>query len=277
MTEKYDLHCHSTASDGTLPPGEVVLRAHRHGVTVLALTDHDTLEGLEEARKAADALGLRLINGIEISALYQHQCLHILGLNVDPQNAILLEGIQQQQNIRLERAQKIADKLEKKQISGAFAAVSAVAGNGEITRNHFADFLLENGYVSTQQEAFDRYLGKGQSAYVPTVWTGLEEVVNWITLAGGVAVVAHPFRYNLSYKWLNRMLPVFKAAGGQGIEVVNGRSSEDEIRLSRRCAENHQLYASIGSDFHHPEHQWIELGRLADFPEGLPAVWELFD
>ena len=276
MTEKYDLHCHSTASDGTLPPAEVVTRAHQHGVTVLALTDHDTVAGLEEARQAADKLGLRLINGIEISALYQHQCLHILGLNIDPENPVLLDGIHQQQSIRAERAQKIADKLEKKQVPGAFAAVSKVAGNGEITRTHFADFLLENGYVSTQQEAFDRYLGKGQPAYVPTVWAELVEVVGWIRQAGGVAVVAHPFRYNLSYKWLNRMLPVFKEAGGQGIEVVNGRSSEDEIRLSRRCAENHQLYASIGSDFHHPEHQWIELGRLADFPKDLPAVWELF-
>lgn len=276
MAERYDLHSHSTASDGALSPSELVQRAKQQGVTALALTDHDTTAGLEEARQAAAALGLRLINGIELSANFQHQCLHIVGLNIDPGHPVLVDGIARQQTIREERARKIADKLEKKRIPGAYQAVSLAAGNGEITRSHFAEFLLANRYVTTQQEAFDRYLSKGKPAYVPTLWAELEETVGWIRAAGGVAVVAHPMRYKLTAKFMNRALAAFKQAGGQGIEVVTGRASEDEIRFSRQYAEKHQLYASLGSDFHSPENQWVELGRLADLPSGLLPIWELF-
>ncbi|MGZ4959749.1 MAG: PHP domain-containing protein [Methylomonas sp.] len=276
MAEKYDLHCHSTASDGALSPSELVLRAHRQGVTVLALTDHDTVAGLNEARQASVKLGLRLINGIELSASYQSQCLHIVGLNIDPEHPVLANGIAEQQTIREQRAKKIADKLEKKRIPGAYEAVSLAAGNGEITRSHFADFLLANRYVATQQEAFDRYLSKGKPAYVPTLWAELEDVVGWIKAAGGIGVVAHPMRYKLSAKFMNRALAAFKKAGGQGIEVVTGRASEDEIRFSRQYAEKHQLYASVGSDFHSPDNQWIELGRLADLAGDIRPVWELF-
>ena len=276
MTEKYDLHCHSTASDGALSPTELVKRACQHGVTVLALTDHDTTAGLEEAGLAALDENIRLIKGIELSANYLNQCLHIVGLNIDPQHPQLLAGIALQQNLRAERAKKIADKLEKKQIPGAYAAVSQAAGNGEITRSHFADFLLANGFVDTQQGAFDRYLSKGKPAYVPTLWAELVDVVNWITLAGGIAVMAHPLRYKLSVKWLNRALPVFREMGGQGLEVINGRGSEDEIRQSCLLAKKHQLYASVGSDFHTPGQPWLELGRLAELPKDLQPVWELF-
>lgn len=276
MLEKYDLHCHSTASDGALPPAEVVRRAHQHGVTVLALTDHDTTAGLEEARQTASSLGMRLINGIELSASHQSQCLHIIGLNIDPQHPVLMAGIARQQAVRSERAKKISAKLEKKRIYGAYEAVIQAAGKAEITRSHFADFLLENRYVVSQQEAFDRYLGKGKPAYVPTIWAALEEVVEWIRLAGGIAVMAHPLRYNLSAKWMDRALQAFKNLGGQGIEVVNGRGGEDEIRFSRQYAEKYQLYASAGSDFHSPDNQWLELGRLADLPKELHPVWELF-
>lgn len=276
MAEKYDLHCHSTASDGGLPPTAVVQRAYAQGVTVLALTDHDTTAGLAEAGQAASQLGLRLIKGIELSACYQSQCLHIIGLNIDPEHPALVQGIARQHAIRAERAKKIADKLEKKRIPGVYAAVKQAAGQGEITRSHFADFLLANGYVSSQQEAFDRYLSKGKPAFVPTVWAELSEVVAWIKQAGGIAVLAHPLRYKLSAKWMSRALAAFKLMGGEGIEVVTGRAGEDEIRLSRLYAETHQLFASVGSDFHSPDNQYLELGRLQQLPQGLAPVWELF-
>jgi predicted metal-dependent phosphoesterase TrpH len=276
VQQKYDLHCHSTASDGSLRPSAVVARAHQEGVTVLALTDHDTTAGLPEAEQMASALGMRLINGIELSANYQNQCLHILGLNINPANLGLMHGIAVQQSVRAERARKIAEKLEKKGIFGAYEAVSHAAGNAEITRSHFAEFLVEHCYVDSQQDAFDRYLGKGKSAYVPTLWANLEDVVTWIRLAGGVAVMAHPLRYGLSYKWMDKTLQAFKNMGGQGVEVINGRGSEDEIRLSLKLAAKHQLHASVGSDFHSPDHQWLELGRLAALPSTLPPVWELF-
>lgn len=276
MTDIYDLHSHSIASDGALSPTELVKRAHEKGVTVLALTDHDTTNGLAEAQQAAAGLGMRLINGIELSASHLNQCLHIVGLNIDPNNPALSEGIAQQQKIRDLRAKQIAEKLEKKKIFGAYEFVTQAAGNGEITRSHFADFLLTHQHVTTQQEAFDRYLSKGKPAFVPTVWASLEETVAWIKAAGGVAVVAHPLRYKLSVKWMNRALAVFKQAGGQGIEVVTGRASLDEIRMSQQFAEKHQLYASAGSDFHAPDNLYLELGRLAAMPAGLKPVWELF-
>ncbi len=276
MTEKYDLHCHSQASDGALSPAEVVARAHQQGVTVLALTDHDTTAGLLEARQAAADLGVTLINGIELSATYLHQCLHIVGLNIDPAHPILLAGLAHQQQIRSARAEKIAEKLAQKKIPGAYAAVLQAAGCGEITRSHFADFLVANHYVDSQQDAFDKYLSKGKPAYVPTVWADLTDVVSWITQAGGVAVLAHPLRYKLSAKWLSRMLSAFKQMGGQGIEVVTGRAGADEIRLSRQYALKHQLHASLGSDFHAPDSPWLELGRLAQLPEGVTPVWQLF-
>jgi predicted metal-dependent phosphoesterase TrpH len=276
VTDIYDLHSHSIASDGALSPTELVKRAHEKGVTVLALTDHDTTNGLAEAQQAAAGLGMRLINGIELSASHLNQCLHIVGLNIDPNNPALSEGIAQQQKIRDLRAKQIAEKLEKKKIFGAYEFVTQAAGNGEITRSHFADFLLTHQHVTTQQEAFDRYLSKGKPAFVPTVWASLEETVAWIKAAGGVAVVAHPLRYKLSVKWMNRALAVFKQAGGQGIEVVTGRASLDEIRMSQQFAEKHQLYASAGSDFHAPDNLYLELGRLAAMPAGLKPVWELF-
>lgn len=275
--EVYDLHCHSTASDGALSPTELVRRAHRQGVTVLALTDHDTTDGLADAARVADEIGLKLIPGIELSATYANQCLHIVGLNIDPEQKDLREGLATQQAIRDQRALKIAEKLEKKGIKGAYPAVSQAAGSGEITRSHFADFLVAEGYVVTQQEAFDRYLSKGKPAFVPTQWAALDDAVAWIRSAGGVAVLAHPLRYSLTHKWMNRALSAFKQAGGQAVEVVTGRASADDIQLSMQFALRHQLHASVGSDFHTPDNQWVELGRLAPLPANLTPVWALFD
>ncbi|WAR43055.1 PHP domain-containing protein [Methylomonas rapida] len=276
-SEVYDLHCHSTASDGALSPTELVRRAHRQGVTVLALTDHDTTDGLADAARVADEIGLKLIPGIELSATYANQCLHIVGLNIDPEQKDLREGLATQQAIRDQRALKIAEKLEKKGIKGAYPAVSQAAGSGEITRSHFADFLVAEGYVVTQQEAFDRYLSKGKPAFVPTQWAALDDAVAWIRSAGGVAVLAHPLRYSLTHKWMNRALSAFKQAGGQAVEVVTGRASADDIQLSMQFALRHQLHASVGSDFHTPDNQWVELGRLAPLPTNLTPVWALFD
>lgn len=276
MPEIYDLHCHSTASDGALTPTELVRRAHSKGVTVLALTDHDSVAGLAEAVLAAEQSGLRLLPGIELSVTYANQCLHVVGLNIDATHPALLDGIRQQHDIRAQRAHQIAEKLEKKGFTDVYAAVKTAAGDGEITRLHFADFLLAQGAVKDQQDAFDRYLSKGKPAFVPTQWATLEQAIAWIKQAGGIAVMAHPLRYNLSHKWMNRILADFKQAGGQAVEVVTGRASEDDIRLSLQFVQKHQLYASVGSDFHSPENQWVELGRLAPLPTHIKPVWELF-
>ncbi len=276
MNEKYDLHCHSTASDGSLSPKEVVERAHQQGVTSLALTDHDTINGQQEAAESAVANNINYIPGIEISTTWENKCFHILGLNIDPQNATLNSNIKSLQLLRTERAKKIALKLEKRRVPNAYEAVVTMANGGMITRAHFAKFLLENSYVSTQQQAFDRYLGKGKTAFVSTIWADLHDVIHWINQAGGVAVVAHPLRYKLTASWMRRFLSAFKDAGGQGIEIITGRSSADEIRKSITFAHQYQLAASVGSDFHTPENQWVELGRLAPLPDNIQPVWELF-
>jgi len=273
--EKYDLHSHSTASDGSLTPGQLVTRAHEKGVTALALTDHDTTNGLEEARRTAQNLGLRLIPGIELSASWQKHCLHIVGLGIDPTNPVLQAGIEKQQQLRSQRALKISEKLEKKRIFGAFEAVAQKAGSGMITRLHYADFLVENQHVESQQQAFDKYLGQGKSAFVSTTWASLEETIHWITESGGIAVLAHPLRYKLTTSKLKKALSAFKQAGGKGIEVVTGRSSPDDIHRSLHFARLFELSASQGSDFHNPANEWVELGRLADMPTGIQPVWEM--
>ncbi len=275
MTELYDLHCHSTASDGSLSPTELVRRAHRQGVTSLALTDHDTTAGLDEARLCAAATGVKLIAGIELSTNWQDKCFHIVGLGIDPTYAPLAEATHSLQSTRLERAEKIALKLEKKRIPGALDAVKNAAGDGMITRTHFADFLLSQNHVSTQQEAFDRYLAKGKPAYVSTSWAELELAINWITKSGGVAVLAHPLRYKLTAHWMKRFLTAFKDAGGQAIEVITARNNTDEIKLAADYAARFELAGSVGSDFHTDTNQWVELGRLAPLPKNIKPVWEL--
>jgi 3',5'-nucleoside bisphosphate phosphatase len=276
MTEKYDLHCHSNVSDGVLSPTELVRRAHGQGVTALALTDHDTTAGVVEAKEAAAQTGIKLIPGIELSASWQDKTFHIVGLGINPDYPPLFEATRHLQVIRLERAGQIAAKLEKKRIPGAFEAVTKAAGDSMITRTHFADFLVSHFHVSSQQDAFDRYLAKGKPAYVATVWAEMDLAVNWITQSGGVAVLAHPLRYKLTPKWMNRLLAAFKQAGGQGIEVVTGRCNADEIKLAASYANSFELAGSVGSDFHNPANPWVELGRLAPLPANIKPVWELF-
>jgi len=276
MIEKYDLHCHSTASDGSLTPTEVVERAHQQGVSSLALTDHDTINGQAEAAEAAAANGINFIPGIEISTTWENKCFHIVGLNIDPKNPTLVSNIKNLQTLRTERAKKIAHKLEKRRVPNAYESVIKAAKGGMVTRAHFAKFLLDNNYVTTQQQAFDRYLGKGKTAFVSTTWADLHDAIDWINQAGGVAVVAHPLRYKLTASWMRRFLTSFKEMGGQGIEVVTGRSSAEEIRRAMTYANQFQLAASVGSDFHTPENQWVDLGRLAPLPDNTQAIWELF-
>ena len=277
MKECYDLHCHSTASDGALSPAALIERAQRQGVSRLALTDHDTTAGLAEARTTAVAANITLIPGIELSANWENRCFHIVGLNINANHRPLAEGCRRIQTIRSERAERIARKLEQKRIPDALNAVKKAAGDGMITRTHFADFLLSQHHVSTQQEAFDRYLGKGKAAYVSTRWAGLEEAVSWITGADGIAVLAHPMRYDLTAAWMKRLLSAFKEAGGRGIEVVYGQNQPEHIRLSADYAQRFELAGSVGSDFHTPANPWIELGRLSPLPSGITPVWELFD
>ena len=276
MTQIYDLHCHSTASDGALSPTELLNRAAENAVTTFALTDHDTTAGLAEAKNRADELNINFINGIELSAQWEKIGVHIVGLNIEPQHDALQKVIAELHIMRIERAEKIAQKLAKKGIPDALAFVQKTVTNETITRVHFANFLVSQAYVSTISVAFDRYLGDGKSAYVSTTWTPLENAIQAIRDAGGIPIVAHPLRYKLTATRMKKLLGAFKNAGGLAIEVVTGRYNPDEMRILSNYANQFELAASVGSDFHSPENVWIELGRVAPLPNNVKPVWELW-
>jgi predicted metal-dependent phosphoesterase TrpH len=271
-----DLHCHSRASDGALSPEELVARAVQRGVGTLALTDHDSVAGLERAATAAQDLGLRLIPGVELSISWGGQCIHLVGLGIDPASAPLRAGLAALKEIRETRAAEMGRKLEKLGFAGYHAAARELAGEGMITRTHFARALVLGGAVHDDKAAFERFLARGKPAFVRTDWAKLEDALAWITGAGGVAVLAHPRRYGLTASRLRAFLEEFRSGGGQGIEVVCGNSSPEDIRDIAQLARRFDLLASAGSDFHTPEHVWVELGRLAPLPEDLTPVWSLW-
>ena len=271
---KYDLHCHSTASDGILTPSEVVLRAHEKGVNVLALTDHDTVAGVAEARQQADALGMRLINGVEISTLWENRSIHIVGLGFDISHEKMTALLAEQAKLREIRAQEIGAKLERIGVEHAYSEAKKLAGDGEVTRAHYARHLVQIGKVSNDGQAFKRYLGQGKSAYVKPQWVDIPTTIDIIHQAGGVAVFAHPLRYTMTMKWVQKLTESFKAWGGDAIEISGCGQRRDQYQLLVKLAEEHQLAGSMGSDFHFPC-AWVELGRLAPLPEHIPFVLDI--
>lgn len=273
----YDLHAHSSASDGAYAPTELVRHAHAAGVTHLALSDHDCTDGLAEAQAEALVCGLKLIPAVEISTTWHGKSIHVVGLNIAADHPELQEGLARLQATRQSRAVEMGRRLEKAGIAGGYEAAAELAGTGMITRTHFARHIAALGLAGSVREVFDRYLVHGKPGYVPTQWATLAEAVAWIRQAGGIAVVAHPQRYKLTSTWLGRLLIEFKLAGGQAIEVVSGPSNLGEIQSSASAARRNGLLASVGSDFHSPDHSWIKLGRLAALPEDLTPVWSLWD
>ena len=268
-----DLHSHSTASDGRLSPTELVAAAKAAGVSVLALTDHDTVDGLAEASQAARQQGIQLINGVEISVHWEKRTLHVVGLGIDTDNPHLSHGLADLQQQRRERGIKIADKLEKLGLANAWERATTAANGGQVTRTHFSRLLVEAGLCKDQKEAFKRYLGSGKPAHVSMQWTSLEACIGWIHAAGGLAVLAHPMIYPQTAAWRRRMVAAFKQAGGDGLEICCGHSNAEQIQTSAKDALAHDLLGSVGSDFHAPEQRWLKLGRLAPLPHGITPVW----
>jgi len=269
----FDLHSHSLYSDGILRPQAVVSRAKAHGVTTLALTDHDTTQGLAEAREQAALEGIELIAGIEFSCLWKGMGIHVVGLNVDVTAPSLIQAELQQQQAREERAVTIAERLDKAGFSGTYEGAMALADGGVIGRPHFARYMVSTGKVKSMAAAFKKYLGAGKVGDVKQVWPDIATAVRWITEAGGVAVVAHPDKYKLTRTKLKRLLVDFKEAGGQAMEVVSGRQQPQTTEDLGRIANEFGLYASCGSDFHVPDQPWQELGKCSPLPEGVTPVW----
>ncbi|MBU2955338.1 PHP domain-containing protein [Marinobacter sp. F3R08] len=271
-----DLHCHSTASDGALSPAELVERAASCGVTHLSLTDHDTIAGLAQADAAARAKGIMLIPGVELSCLWKSRTIHIVGLDFDPETDGFRKALEHQNDNRWARARLIADRLAKLGIDDLLAKASEVAGGDVPGRPHFAKVLIEAGVVRNAAQAFKRYLGNGKPGDVKAFWPELPEVVRWITEAGGIAVLAHPRKYQLTATKLRELTADFRRAGGRAIEVsTSGQSSGDMGFLAELCRKE-KLLASQGSDFHFPGAPWCELGRIMKMPDGLEPVWHSF-
>ena len=272
----YDLHSHSTYSDGTLTPADLVERAARRGVAVLALTDHDDTGGLAAARVAAAEHGIRLIDGVEISVTWRGRTIHIVGLGIDPDNAALQTGLAATRGGRIERARKMAAALDGLGIAGSFEGVQRFADNPRmISRTHFARFLQQQGVVKDVKTAFKRFLGGGQPCYVPQEWASLSDAVGWINLSGGVAVIAHPARYPLDNAELRALLSEFRDLGGVALEVVSGGHKPHQYLSFAAQARQFGLAASIGSDFHSPQESYHDLGSLRALPGGCIPVWDV--
>lgn len=273
-TDPIDLHSHSTASDGALSPADLVHRAAAHGCKMLALTDHDGVSGLGAAREAAEAVGIQLINGVEISVTWRKRSIHIVGLAIDPSHAPLLAGLHDIREGRVERARRMSDSLAHVGIEGAFEGAMTHCRNAEmIGRTHFARFLVEAGVCKDVPTVFKKYLTEGKPGYVKHEWTTLGDAVSWIVGAGGVAVIAHPGRYPIGTQLTQDLVLEFMEAGGQAIEVVSGSHDADMTKKIARVARRFELEVSAGSDFHAPGEGGRDVGKTAPLPEGCQPVW----
>jgi len=270
----FDLHSHTTCSDGVLNPQELVSRAVERQVDVLSITDHDTVDAFKALPENNGKL--IVIPGVEFSTQWVSAGIHIVGLNIDPASAAMKEGVNFQTHARMQRARRIGENLEKKGVKGAYEGALKRSVSDYVGRPHFARFLVDTGRVNSIQAAFKKYLGAGKVGDVKQHWAEMEQIIQWIRDAGGIAVLAHPLQYRFSSTRLKRLLDYFIEAGGQAMEVISGQQEAQQAGyLARLCAEK-GLLASCGSDFHRPDTTWAELGSFAPLPAGLKPVWDVF-
>jgi 3',5'-nucleoside bisphosphate phosphatase len=269
-----DLHCHSTISDGLLTPAQLVTRAATRGVEILALTDHDDVAGLDEARCEAAAKNITLINGVEISVSWRGRTLHIVGLGINPQHPPLAQGLASIRDGRVTRARNIATQLDKHGIHGSLEGAYDHTGEGQlIGRMHFARFLVEQGHAKDIKSVFKKFLIKGKPGYTKHEWATLSDAVDWICGSGGRAVIAHPARYKLGKNVMDDLLNEFRQAGGLAIEVITASHTKEQALFFAHHAQRKGLMASCGSDFHGPDESYYDLGRLPDLPADCLPVW----
>ena len=288
---KIDLHCHSTCSDGTYAPTEVVQRAHAAGVDILALTDHDTLLGIDEARVAADLCGMQLINGVEISCEHTlsggygknkstNKIIHVLGLNFTDR-ARLHQTLQQLQDSRATRGQRITQKLSELldiDYDELWQQVCSKAGGNPqaVGRAHIGQVLYERGAVKTVQKAFDKYLADNKAAYVAIDALSMAYAIELIQACGGKAVLAHPTRYQLSATRVRKLIEEFAALGGDGCELPANSEPLSTRRMVDRSIAAHGLAVSVGSDFHGSNMPWRRIGDVPNLHPEQQGIWQKF-
>ena len=274
---KIDLHCHSNCSDGALSPEDLLARASEKGVDCLALTDHDTIAGQVRAAQAAKEYAIQMVSGIELSCVWSNYTIHVLGLNFDLDSQIMLDVEKRQTESRIERAQIIAEKLQKKGLPNIYDDACSKTATGVPGRPHFAEVMLEQGLVSSVGEAFKKYLGSGKPGDVKSLWPDIEEVTEWIKSANGTAVIAHPRKYDMTLTKLRKMISVFTESGGEGIEVITSGQKQGEVGMLSDLCQRMNLKGSLGSDFHSPNYAWAELGRIPSLPSSVEPVWSDWD
>lgn len=270
-----DFHMHSTASDGALSPAALMSLCHERGINRLSLTDHDTLDGVAEAQEAADALGMTLLPGLELSSQWQGMNIHVVGLLPQGAQGSLVAGLEAQAKARVTRGEEIARRMEKLGLDDALAKAQAQAGSDRpLGRPDFARAMVADGLVKDMGTAFKKYLGSGKRGDVKAGWPYLSEVVEWINDAGGVAVLAHPLRYGLTRRKRGLLLDAFTAAGGEACELVSGFQNADVTRDLARQLDERGLYGSLGSDFHFPGGP-VAPGSMSPVPRtSLRPVWQ---
>ena len=272
-----DFHCHSHFSDGALSPMELLELAKARDVQQLAITDHDTVGAYAlPLHASAASAGITLVTGCEISCQWQRRSIHVVGLNLDLASSDFGRAMTIQAQAREDRAEKITEVLQRLGFDVALPQIQALAGLGVVGRPHFAQHLVATGQIPSMTMAFKRVLGSGKPGDIKANWPTLETAVGWITDAGGIAVVAHPMKYNMTLTKLRALLSDFVAAGGQGLEVLTGYQDAQRINALAELAHRFDLYASAGSDFHQPGQPWAELGRVAALPDRCVPVWTLW-
>ncbi|MDA8787002.1 PHP domain-containing protein [Porticoccaceae bacterium] len=267
-----DLHCHTNVSDGNLSPAELISLAIERNINMLSITDHDSIQAYETARSPSTEL--RLIPGIEFSSYWNKFGVHIVGLDLDLTSDAIQQGVAQQSQAREQRAEKIAEKLQRYGFEDCLAGAKSFTSGGQIGRPHFAQHLVAIGAVSNIQQAFKKYLGAGKAGDIKEQWADLAQVVSWIRGAGGVAVLAHPTKYKMTRSKINLLIEDFAAVGGEAIEVISGLQIPSVTRDMARLCNSHGLLASCGSDFHSNQQPWAALGMVAPLPDSCTAVWQ---
>ena len=270
-----DLHSHSRYSDGTLAVPDLVALAKSRGVDLLALTDHDEMGGMEEAKRCAREQGMQWVSGVEVSAETQGVAVHILGLRVDERNPALQGALHNTREKRKHRAQRMSDSLAEAGIPGALAGALTYAPNPDlISRTHFARHLVDSGVCGSFGEVFGRFLKPGKPGYTKQDWLPMNDAIELIHGAGGRAVLAHPGRYELdAYSGISDLLHAFTDAGGDGVEVVCAAHHPSEWAQFGALARKFGLLASIGSDLHSHAESRVKFGDLPRLSPNLKPVW----
>jgi len=258
-----DLHTHSNASDGELTPAALVEKARALGLSTLALTDHDTTQGLEEARAAAALAKLEFIPGIEIEIDFEPGEFHLLGYGIDEAAPSLVEAVERLGRARQERNLAIIERIMEAKLPLDFCRIEALFRTSYLGRPHLADLLVEAHCAHSRQDAFDRYLGKGKPFYIKKACLPLEEAISVIREAGGVAVIAHPYSLFVSKVMLGELFDQWKEMGIEGIEAYHPTAKYGQCAILERMARQREMFVTAGSDFHGKMRPECGLGRTS--------------